>query len=69
MNRLWNILIAFDQLGKTIIYGGNPDVTISHEIGVRIRENRANKVEIFIAKVLNKIDKNHTSKSIEEDEI
>lgn len=68
MSRVWNILIAIDQLFKVIIYGGNPDVTISHVLGVKLEENRANRFERFIARILNKIDKNHTVKSIEKDE-
>lgn len=66
--RIWNILIAIDQLAKVIIYGGNPDVTISHVIGVKKRENRANWLEKKICCFLQKLESKHCEKSIEEDE-
>lgn len=66
--RLWNILIAFDQLIKTVVYGGNPDVTISHVIGVKTQKGTANWLERKICCLLNKLDVDHCKESIELDE-
>lgn len=65
---LWNILLSMDQFVKILIYGGNPDVTISHVIGVKMRENRANKIEKSICCFLRKFENKHCEKSIEKDE-
>ena len=68
MQRIWNILIAIDQLFKVIIYGGNPDVTISHVIGVKKREERANWLERKVCCFLQLFENQHCIKSIEKDE-
>ena len=60
----WNLLIAIDQLFNTLL-NGDPDETISSRAGkLRYRKLWAK----YLCLVLDKIDKNHCEKSIEEDE-
>lgn len=47
---------------------GFPDETLSSVYGKNKRDNTLTKFGSFWAKLLNKIDKNHVEKSIEEDE-
>lgn len=68
--RIWNILIGLDQFVQTIVYLGNynPDITISDVIGRKIKAGTANKVELFVCKILRKLENQHCIKSYEEDE-
>ena len=69
---LVNLLISLDQLGNSI-FAGDPDETISSRIG-RIKLKWGGKVPMFrpltriVDKILDKIDPNHSIKSIEYDE-
>lgn len=60
----WNILIAIDQLANAIL-GGDPDETISSRAG---KKQETQKWAKLLCYLLNKIDTDHCSKSIEEDE-
>ena len=60
----WNLLIAIDQLVNTI-FGGDPDETISSRTG-KLRHKRM--WARCLTDFLNIFEKNHTAKSIEEDE-
>lgn len=69
---LWNVLIGFDQF-VNVIFGGDPDETISSRLGkwARVGKNkRGNKK--FLFKVANSVvelfEKDHFAKSVEEDE-
>lgn len=61
-----NILISIDQFVNTI-FGGDPDETISSRTGKAVVSGKG-----YIAEVLNKFlnffEKDHSVKSIEEDE-
>ena len=61
--RLWNILIAIDQLGNAII-GGDPDETISR------RAARFSHIKgwYILGKFLDAIDPDHMQKSLEGDD-
>lgn len=68
----WNILIAFDQ-GVNAIFGGDPDETISSRLGKWARSGKNNhglKKYIWIVAnwVVERFEKDHFAKSIEEDE-
>lgn len=63
-NYIWNILISIDQLANAIL-GGDPDETISSRAGKRKEEQAWAK---WLCWMLDKIDPNHCSTSIEEDE-
>jgi len=65
MKYFWNILISIDQLFNTI-FGGDPDETISSRAGKARRNGKA--WGRALCSVLDKIDKNHCSENIEEDE-
>jgi hypothetical protein len=60
----FNILVALDQLGNTLL-GGDPDETISSRSGKN--ENRK-RWAYFLCRALHWIDADHCKKSIEEDE-
>ena len=64
----WNILVGVDQLVNAIL-GGDPDETISSRLGKKIAK-KADKNNFYwvLCWLLSKIDPNHCSKSIEEDE-
>lgn len=67
---LWNILITIDQFANTLL-GGNPDETISGRMGWRIKTGKATKFELWLCRVLSKIDtttKKHCVESIEYEE-
>lgn len=63
----WNILIGIDQF-VNCIFAGYPDETLSSRMGKRVRDNKAKKLEIFLCKMLGKIEYDHCNESIEEDE-
>jgi len=76
MNKLkqyfWNILISFDQFVNTIC-GGDPDETISSRMGKWARNGENNKglkkpLYMIAHFVVELFEKNHFSKSIEDDE-
>jgi hypothetical protein len=75
MNRLskyiWNILVAIDQMVNTLC-GGDPDETLSSRMGKWAREGDERGVRKTIYKfaywVVEKFEKDHFKKSIEEDE-
>ena len=52
----------------TFVYFGNPDETISSVLGKAKRCRSLNKSGQLLANLLDAIDKNHVTKSIEEDE-
>ena len=60
----WNILIALDQLGNTLL-GGDPDETISSRAGKRQRKG---KLAYVLCRLLHWIDRDHCKKAIEPDE-
>jgi len=62
---IWNLLIAIDQLGNTIL-GGDPDETVSSRLAKLNR--KGHKIGVIGCKLLDKIDKGHCEKSIEKDE-
>lgn len=62
----WNILIAIDQLGNTLL-GGFPHETISSRMGKHLAKKDC-VVCNFICSLLNLIQKDHCVKSIEKDE-
>lgn len=69
---LWNVLIGFDQF-VNVIFGGDPDETISSRLGKwarRGKNQRGNKKFIFkLANfVVELFEKDHFAKSVEEDE-
>ena len=61
----WKLLVAIDQLFNTLL-GGSPDETISSRLGKG--ERRGCKACRFVCRILDVLDKDHCSKSIEEDE-
>jgi hypothetical protein len=64
---IWNNLIAFDQVMNTI-YGGDPDETISSRIGkVAVTRPDSCKFCVFVCYLLDKIDPDHCTKSVEKD--
>lgn len=67
-NRLHGTIVSIDQTIKVMIYGGNPDITISDAIGRRKKQGIANRLELLICKVLNVFDNEHCKKSFEQDE-
>jgi len=65
MKRIYPLLIAIDQLVKVLIWGGNPDVTISDYVGRRYGK------KTVIYKIINTIffwQKDHCSWAFEEEE-
>lgn len=60
---IWNILIAIDQLGNALL-AGDPDETISS----RAAKNRHKWYWDALCHVLDFLDKNHSTNSIEHDE-
>jgi len=80
---LYNIALSIDQLGNVVcarlfnfflidIDGykfGNEDETISGVIGKNKRKNTLTGLGIALDCILELIDKNHTAKAIEEDEL
>jgi len=67
---LWNLLVAFDQLVNTILFG-DPDETISSRLGKWLelpKETWRFKIANVICKVLHMIDKKHCTKHVEKDE-
>lgn len=68
----FNILIGIDQLGNTL-WGGDPDETISSRLG-KIKKKNGGKIPWtrplpkIIDYGLDRIDPNHSIKSIEPDE-
>lgn len=63
---IWNLLISIDQFFNTFFLGGDPDETISSNMGKRARNGE--KVGIYVCKVLDKFQRDHCEKSIELDE-
>lgn len=57
------LLLALDQLGNVAFFNGSQDETISSHLQRKIEKGEANFFERFIARNLNKIEKNHTQKS------
>lgn len=69
---VFNILISFDQLGNAVA-GGDPDETISSTLGKLKRSEHgripwSRPLARILDMLLDRIDKNHCMKSIEEDE-
>ena len=60
----WNVLISIDQLANTLI-GGDPDETLSSMFGKNVARCA---ICALICKWLDRVDKRHCHKSIEEDE-
>lgn len=63
---LW---LAKDQYCKVALYGGNPDVTVSHQLGVKTLKKNTNWFERKICCFLKRLDNNHCKKSIEIEEL
>lgn len=78
----WSLALSLDQLGNVIaqdvfnlllikkggISFGNEDETISSVLGKNKLDNKLTRLGKGLDYILNKIDKNHTIKSIEKDE-
>lgn len=62
-----NMFIAWDQLFNAA-RGGDPDETISSDLGKDQKAGTLNPLENVIAEGLNVIDPNHCQKAIEADE-
>lgn len=60
-----NILIAIDQFLNTVM-GGDPDETISSRMGKHVAKKDSPFCNL-ICKLLNYVDPNHCTKSIEKD--
>jgi hypothetical protein len=59
---IWNILIAFSQLGNALLFG-DPDETISGRVGKHLPDS-------IIAKKINRLffwQKNHVKEAVEND--
>jgi len=63
----WNLLISIDQLVNTI-FGGDPDETISSRIGKHVHWRGDTGWRLWLSKFLDLFERDHTLKSIEEDE-
>lgn len=61
----WNILVWLDQGINVIFLLGDPDETVSSRCA-KLRDK--NKVCYYFCKFLDWIDKDHSDKSLEEDE-
>jgi hypothetical protein len=61
---LFNLLIALDQFGNTLM-GGYPDETISSRAGKLAKRNRT---AYWLCRALHLLDPNHCRKAIELDE-
>lgn len=62
----WNVIIALDQLANTVA-GGDPDETISSRAGKKVRQGHTGPWR-WLCLLLNKFDRNHCRKNIEDDE-
>lgn len=80
-NYYWNIALSLDQLGNVVMSGlfnailinkysehlfGNPDETISSVLGKNFVGGTLTIVGWYLNMLLNKIEKDHTIKSIED---
>lgn len=64
----WNVLIAIDQLGNTLLFG-DPDETISSRAGKWSGSvGWRGSVSYYLCRALHWVDKGHCAKSIESDE-
>jgi hypothetical protein len=75
----WRFAIALDQLGnvtcqytlnfvfikKDGVLCGNEDQTVSYVIGANKQKGTLTKAGIYLAKILNKIEKDHVEKAVE----
>jgi len=78
----YNVAYGIDQLGNIVMQHafnkwmisddgfkfGNPDETVSSELGKNKKIGRLTKSGKFLDKILEKLDKGHSIDSIEEDE-
>lgn len=62
---IWNLLIAFDQLGNAL-RGGDPDETISSAAGKAMRNGK--RWACVLCRFLNWFEKDHCLKSIDQTE-
>jgi len=57
------LLLAFDQLGNVLLLGGDPDMTMSTNCGMRIDANDDSRMTRWfcrpVCRVLNLIDDDH----------
>jgi hypothetical protein len=65
MQYLWRIFVSLDQLANTFL-NGDEDETISSRMGKKAR--KGDKFAKCFCWALDKVDKDHCEKSIEEDE-
>lgn len=63
---VWNLLISIDQFFNTLLLGGDPDETISSNMGKRARNGE--KIGIIVCRFLDRFESDHCEKSIELDE-
>lgn len=63
---IWNILIAIDQLGNTLL-NGDPDETISSRLGKKRIMDKEKWHHRLMSKILNRLDKRHVENAIEHD--
>jgi hypothetical protein len=64
---LLNVFLACDQMINAL-RGGDPDETISSDLGKDEIYGTLNRRENRLARFLNRIDKNHCQNAIEQDE-
>ena len=62
--RVFPLLLVLDQLLKVVIFGGNPDITISDYVGRKY----PNTLISMLIDILFWWDKDHCKESYEEDE-
>lgn len=72
MNRLYNLLIAIDQFFAVLLFGTNPDQTISGYVGYKALTTDKKRYKLyqwFINLLFRPWQKNHCYESIEWDRI
>jgi len=60
------LLLALDQFGNVLLWNGSHDETISGHIGRKVKEGRANKIDMTVCWFLRKIESRHCVRSIGE---
>ena len=64
---IWNALIALDQFINAVVFFGDPDETMSSRMGKHLAKHDCPFCN-FVCNLLNLIQKDHCTKSIEKDE-
>lgn len=72
MSRMYNLLIAIDQLFAVLLFGSNPDQTISGYVGYKALTTNKKRYKLyqwFINALFKPWQKNHCYESIEWDRL